>query len=75
MESIITSIRYLLDELEEEIQLVTKNHYMSKLQDGDTLPNEPDEIKEYVKELISEIRALKESKENPVKDNKNIKKN
>jgi hypothetical protein len=75
MESIINSIRHLLDELEEEIQLVTKNKHMSKSQKGDILSDDQDEIKEYVKELITEISRLKEYKENNIECKKEIKEN
>ena len=68
MESIITSIRQLLDELEEKIQTVPKDQQIhnSKYKDIDT--NSQDDIKEYVKELIREINTLKENKNNRSKD-------
>ena len=68
MESIITSIRQLLDELEEKIQKIPNDQqiHISKYQVIDATSQE--DIKEYVKELIREINKLKENKNNRNKD-------
>ena len=62
MESIITSIRQLLDELEEKIQKISNDQqiHISKYKDMDA--NSQEDIKEYVKELVKEISNLKENK-------------
>ena len=68
MESIITSIRQLLDELEEKIQIIPNDqqNHTSKYKDIDA--NSQEDTKEYVKELIREINNLKENKNNRNKD-------
>lgn len=68
MESIITSIRQLLDELEEKIQMIPKNQQIHNSIYKDTDANSQDDIKEYIKELIREINTLKENKNNRSKD-------
>ncbi len=67
MESIINSIRQLLDELEEKIQKIPNDQqiYNSKFKDIDA--NSHEDIKVYVKELIREINNLKK-KNNRNKD-------
>jgi hypothetical protein len=68
MESIITSIRQLLDELEEKIQMISKDQQIHNLKYKDIDANSQEDIKEYVKELIREINNLKENKNNRSKD-------
>ena len=68
MESIITSIRQLLDELEEKIQTIPKDQQIHDSKYKDIDANSQDDIKEYVKELIREIDNLKENKKNRNKD-------
>ncbi len=68
MESIITSIRQLLDELEEKIQMISKDQQIHNSKYKDIDANSQDDIKEYVKELIREINTLKENKNNRSKD-------
>ncbi len=69
MESIITSIRQLLDELEEKIQRIPNDQQIhnSNYKDIDANSQQED-IKEYLKELIREINNLKENKNNRNKD-------
>jgi hypothetical protein len=69
MESIISSIRQLLDELEERIQKIPNDQQTqnSKYKDSDAT-NSQEDIKEYVKELIREINNLKENKNNRNKE-------
>ncbi|MEJ7640799.1 MAG: hypothetical protein WKF36_01245 [Candidatus Nitrosocosmicus sp.] len=63
MESIINTIRQLLDELEEKIQKIPNDQqiYNSKFKDIDA--NSHEDIKEYVKELIREKNNLKKKKQ------------
>ncbi len=68
MESIITSIRQLLDELEEKIQMIPNDHQIHNSKHKDIDANSQEDIKEYVKELIREINNLKENKNNRNKD-------
>ncbi len=68
MESIITSIRQLLDELEEKMQMIPKDQQSHKSKYKDIDANNQEDVKEYVKELIKEIHNLKESKNNRNKD-------
>ena len=68
MESIITSIRQLLDELEEKIQTIPKDQQIHNSKYKDMDANSQEDIKEYVKELIMEINNLKENKNNRNKD-------
>lgn len=68
MESIITSIRQLLDELEEKIQMIPKDQQIRNSKYMDIDANSQEDIKEYVKELIMEINNLKENKNNRNKD-------
>ena len=68
MESIITSIRQLLDELEEKIQMIPKDQQIQNSKYKDIDANSHEDIKEYVKELIREINTLKENKNNRSKD-------
>ncbi len=69
MESIITSIRQLLDELEEKIQMIPNDHQIHNSKYKDIDANSQEDIKEYVKELIREINNLKENKNNRNNDN------
>ncbi len=69
MESIITSIRQLLDELEEKIQTIPKDQQIHNSKYKDIDLNNQEDIKEYVKELIREINNLKENKNKRNKDN------
>ena len=64
MESIITSIRQLLDELEEKIQMIPKDQQIHNSIFKDIDANSQEDIKEYVKQLIREIDNLKENKIN-----------
>ncbi len=68
MESIITSIRKLLDELEEKMQNIPDDYQIinSKYRDIDS--DNQDGIKEYVEEIIREINNLKENKKNQNRD-------
>ncbi len=68
MESIITSIRKLLDELEEKMQNIPDDYQIinSKYRDIDS--DNQDGIKEYVEEIIREINILKENKKNRNRD-------
>jgi chloramphenicol O-acetyltransferase len=68
MESIISSIRQLLDELEEKIQMISRDQqtHNSKYKDIDAKSQE--DIKDYVKELIRERNNIKENKINQNKD-------
>ena len=68
MESIITSIRKLLDELEEKIQMIPKDQQIHNSIFKDIDANSQEDIKEYVKQLIREIDNLKENKKNRNKD-------
>ena len=68
MESIITSIRQLLDELEEKIRMIPKDQQIHNSKYKDMDANSQEDIKEYVKELIMEINNLKENKNNRNKD-------
>ena len=68
MESIITSIRQLLDELEEKIQMIPKDQQIHNSQYKDIDADSQEDIKEYVKELIMEINNIKENKSNRNKD-------
>lgn len=68
MESIITSIRKLLDELEEKIQDIPNERRILNSNYKDIEADNQDEIKEYIAELIREINNLKESKKNHNKD-------
>jgi hypothetical protein len=68
MESTITSIRQLLDELEEKIQMIPKDQQNRNSKYKDIDANSQEDIKEYVKELIREINNLKENKNNRNKD-------
>jgi hypothetical protein len=68
MESIITSIRQLLDELEQKIQMIPKDQQIPNSKYKDIDANSQEDIKEYVKELIREINNLKENKNNRNKD-------
>jgi hypothetical protein len=68
MESIITSIRQLLDELEEKIQMIPKDQQIHNSKYEDIDANSQEDIKEYAKELIREINNLKENKNNRNKD-------
>lgn len=71
MESIITSIRQLLDELEEKIQMIPKDQQIHNSKHKDIDSNTQEDVKEYVKELIREINNLKENKNNRNKDIQN----
>ena len=68
MESIITSIRQLLDELEEKIQMIPRDQQIHNSKCNDIEVSCQEDIKEYVKELIREINNLKENKNNRNKD-------
>jgi chorismate mutase len=68
MESIITSIRQLLDELEEKIQMIPKDQQIHNSKYKDIDANSQEDIREYVKELIREINNLKENKNKRNKD-------
>ena len=68
MESIITSIRQLLDELEEKIKEIPNDRQIHNSKYNEIDPNSQEDIKEYVKELIREINNLKENKNNRNKD-------
>jgi len=69
MERIITSIRQLLEELEEEIQMVKKEQTESLFRFIDIRStNNQDEIKQHINELIREIADFKEKKSDRIKD-------
>jgi hypothetical protein len=68
MESIINSIRQLLDELEEKIQMIPKDQPIPNSNYKYTDAKIQEDIKEYVKELIRERNNLKENKNNQNKD-------
>ncbi len=68
MESIITSIRQLLDELEEKIQMIPKDQQIHNSIFKDIDAKSQEDIKEYFKELIMEINNRKENKNNRNKD-------
>ncbi len=71
MERIITSIRQLLEELEEEIQIIKKEQKENLFRFTDIRStNSQDEIKQYINELISEISEFKEMKTDRIKDEK-----
>ena len=63
MGKIIYPIAHLFEELEEKIQRVTKDriYSLSNYTDIHSL-NTPDEIKEYVNEVIKELTDFKEKK-------------
>ena len=64
MDSIITSIRLLLDELEEKIQMISKDKQSSNAKNKNIDSDNQIEIKEYINDLIREIKYLKENKKN-----------
>ena len=68
MESIIISIRQLLDELEEKIKEIPNDQQIHNSKYKDIDSNSQEDIKEYVKELIREINNLKKNKNNRNKD-------
>jgi hypothetical protein len=63
MGKIIYPIAHLFEELEEKIQRVTKDriYSLSNYTDIQSL-NTPDEIKEYINEVIKELTDFKEKK-------------
>jgi hypothetical protein len=73
MGKIIYPIAHLFEELEEKIQRVTKDsiYPLSNYTDIQSL-NTPDEIKEYVNEVIKEITDFKEKKRRNCINNKDL---
>jgi hypothetical protein len=73
MGKIIYPIAHLFEELEEKIQRVTKDsiYSLSNYTDIQSL-NTPDEIKEYVNEVIKEITDFKEKKRRNCINNKDL---
>jgi hypothetical protein len=73
MGKIIYPIAHLFEELEKKIQRVTKDciYSLSNYTDIQSL-NTPDEIKEYVNEVIKEITDFKEKKRRNCINNKDL---